>query len=1622
MKKTTLKKILSIISVFILGLGSLGCNGKVFSALLDKDNIPLFTMIAMNAGPRVSLTSTPLINIDNVGSYTVSGTCSEDGRDVVVTVSDGTVTASATTVCTAESFTADTWTPAVSGLDDSQTILITADHTNEKGKAARQATATVVKDTGAPGVTITSTATNPTDQAIPVTITFSESVTGFEVGDITVGNGTAGSFLGSGTTYTAVITPSAQGAVTVDINAGVAQDAAGNPNTAAAQFSRTYDTTNLLVSISSTASDPTNAAIPITITFSRSVTGFESTEIVVGNGSVAGGSFGGSGAVYTATINPTDQGEVTVDVNAGVAIDVLSNTNIAATQFSITYDSIPPAVSIGSPSDTLINSGGSTTYTLTYDEAPTGLDSGDINVQGTGVTCSTITIEDETTTMPDVTVSGCTGDGTFYITVDAGTSQDAAGNADLGDSTSDSVTVDNTPPRISSVETAKADGTYPVGEVINIVVEFNETVTLAGGTLNLELNSGGTLNIPAFSDSSTDMDYTVAAGEATPVSTPLDSSGISLGTGATLVDAAGNAISNFTPLSNISSASTIYIDGVLPAITSAETMDADVDGKIDHYRVTFNRNINDSSFVTGQWDVAGYTITGLDTSSAAPISDTGDDNILYIAFTELAGTTGDTGAKPDLTTPGTLTLEDFRGNPMVPIPDLDDVIEIDGAAPVIMRATGRTGVDDLSIEFSEQVDANGSIGGCPGGDGNDLTTASFVYDDNSGDGAGSLDSMGGDVTACSGSGIYTVSAVLNVEMEATDLSAPDYVAPAANAIRDMGDNWADSGRQVAITGAVSPYVYDVYANLKQKIRVAFSEPVDNSVATNATSALNHANYSLAENPVESGCSAGGGGADTVNIDTATPIVDVNGDGTVFELTTTAAQCGSTTYELTVSQAIIDQDDSVELVEPYIMTFPGNEQLRVVSGSNLTISTMVVVFNKAVEAGTGDGGAELATRYKFNNTTAGTLATSAVRGTGSNVNRVTLGTDFFQKARTYMVIGANGDDLYGFTEGGVGAIKTTTVVSEGAESPQESLQAYPRDRAPWVGYGTPILNLDDGPLAEDPFADTSTFGYLASYSGKVYIGPNNLGNATSRMEPDASNPEVAYFQFQKDTTGSTGDEGETSQSSNDDTSRDGGIAVPPYVTIGHSGCTADTAELNTGCGPDNEDGRGVFSSGTIGSTEYIFLGGARTTADGDGDYWFDYVYYTSGTGDILNFNYVDMGNITGTVTSGLSSNLLFNSRLQVGMAKYNTNAPDFGKINFSTGSAQGDCTPGANCDATAGTYGDRYFINCIDYFGGVDQSGTQNTYTNWAYYVGVDAMYNFRGRFYAANGGHNSQNHDGGVIRSDGANYANPGRCPYDDVYNGPGDSTFNTCTGGANRCPDWLEIAPRSQQEWYNTDDTTPRFSLELTKTADLIPADKATPAFAEYEGKLYMIRNTCRTAATGSGVDSSLHYTTGCTAASYTYTSTEFQNRQPQLWVCTPETTGDADECDAGDWALVDNASSPDGVTNFGDANNHSITMVMKSGKYLYVGLDNVNGIQVYRVKTVAGVPIAEPTEDDFDRIGTGVPGIDGTMYKEIYSAITIPGTGIYSNYSFMYLSAGKNSTPVAIFIEMGGNTAAYE
>src|SRR5262249_38127952 len=159
----------------------------------------------------------------------------------------------------------------------------------------------------------------------------------FVAADVSLTNGTitSGSFSADpngqdGKDYIFTVDPTDQGTVVVNLVAGVAHDAAGNGNTAATQLTRVFDTVDPTVTISSTTNPATNVSpIPVTVSFSEPVTGFDGTAVTITGGTLTPGSFkaGGNGKDYSFTVTPTGQGTVTVDVAAGVASDAAGNPN-----------------------------------------------------------------------------------------------------------------------------------------------------------------------------------------------------------------------------------------------------------------------------------------------------------------------------------------------------------------------------------------------------------------------------------------------------------------------------------------------------------------------------------------------------------------------------------------------------------------------------------------------------------------------------------------------------------------------------------------------------------------------------------------------------------------------------------------------------------------------------------------------------------------------------------------------------------------------------------------------------------------------------------------------------------------------------------------------------------------------------------------------------------------------------------------------------------------------------------------------------------------------------------------------------------------------------------------------
>lgn len=98
---------------------------------------------------------------------------------------------------------------------------------------------TPTPDTTPPTVLLSTSAASVTGPFV-VTATFSESVSGLLASEFAVSNGTVTALSAAGAVWSATVAPAAAGSVTVSLPAGMAQDTAGNPNTASNPVTVSY--------------------------------------------------------------------------------------------------------------------------------------------------------------------------------------------------------------------------------------------------------------------------------------------------------------------------------------------------------------------------------------------------------------------------------------------------------------------------------------------------------------------------------------------------------------------------------------------------------------------------------------------------------------------------------------------------------------------------------------------------------------------------------------------------------------------------------------------------------------------------------------------------------------------------------------------------------------------------------------------------------------------------------------------------------------------------------------------------------------------------------------------------------------------------------------------------------------------------------------------------------------------------------------------------------------------------------------------------------------------------------------------------------------------------------------
>lgn len=180
---------------------------------------------------------------------------------------------------------------------------------------------TIQKTYSAPATVALSTNGSVFGGPFEVTATFSKSVSDFSLSNVSVINGVASQLTGSGSTYSFIVTPIADGEVSVAVDSGFAQPTSGSSGSVGVSYS-----SPATCSLSSLAQATVYDGFSVSVAFDKSVVGFNISDISVTNGMAT--NLSGSGASYTFDVVPTQAGAVQVKVleNVGSSFSHESNT------------------------------------------------------------------------------------------------------------------------------------------------------------------------------------------------------------------------------------------------------------------------------------------------------------------------------------------------------------------------------------------------------------------------------------------------------------------------------------------------------------------------------------------------------------------------------------------------------------------------------------------------------------------------------------------------------------------------------------------------------------------------------------------------------------------------------------------------------------------------------------------------------------------------------------------------------------------------------------------------------------------------------------------------------------------------------------------------------------------------------------------------------------------------------------------------------------------------------------------------------------------------------------------------------------------------------------------------
>ncbi|MFA6065055.1 MAG: Ig-like domain-containing protein [archaeon] len=564
-------------------------------------------------------------------------------------------------------------------------------------------------DTKEPTVVVTmGSAALKVGETTTVTFTFSEAPTGFATGDVTVANGAIGDINADNPlVQTAIYTPN----VGVEDNSNlitvgtVWTDAAANaPLAGDSSDNYTVDTLAPVIStLSDNGATDKKAGSTASITFNvvegtgvdagtLSVLVTTSADATISAAAYTGRTGAGTGGdpyiyTYTYTVPVGDYTATKVKVNLSDTAGNAATESVLSPAFNI--DNTAPTVGIvlTDPTLTVLET---SLVTITFSEAVTGFTNDDITtIDNGGLTA--VASGDNITFTATFTPTDDLEDFSNVLTITKTGVADAAGNIGVGTTSSANYTIDTKEATILSITSATANGDYNAGRAINVTVTFSEAVTLAGGTLDVTLDTGDTVAITAFGPSTTATGtYTVGAGDT---SADLDSTGIVLN-GGTLVDTNGNTTTVALPGTTINDGSAIVIDTTAPVVSGSTLTTNGV------------KKIGNTITLTITADAAVYTAGAITVNSVAVTGFTNNGDSTYTAtYTVVEGHAD----RASGAVPISVVLYDAAGNSnSASIAVTANTVSVDATKPTVNSATvdqtpTGAGVRTVTVVFSESM-------------------------------------------------------------------------------------------------------------------------------------------------------------------------------------------------------------------------------------------------------------------------------------------------------------------------------------------------------------------------------------------------------------------------------------------------------------------------------------------------------------------------------------------------------------------------------------------------------------------------------------------------------------------------------------------------------------------------------------------------------------------------------------------------------------------------------------------------------------------------------------------------------------------------------------------------------